>query len=380
MKSILAALVIIGIGLPAHAAAVGGDSAGGGDRSALEKFANLQPNSKNTREYYRSWFISAAAQGFAELEPFAWLDAEFKDAKGNPKKLSIKDLRAARRMVFELNGNSTPNSFIVDEKLQNPLTGEPRMAQNAKGPRFWLNPIEWGRVLDEKYSREQANRIRMATAVHEFLSRVGLESTGDFTFSSVLTQQETVAEAKTIFDQLVKKLFGEPDLSEFYSCDATLFRVDQSQKIPVWRSPIPLRTYLKWSMGPGHLDDIDGKPAIPNPNFVMGTASSCLTDALEMTGFAKPYMVSNDVLKFLYRAPETGLYFDLCYVMGDAGHGHTYEGAARFALREINEKEKFYDIHYVTEEKRVTGRNSIQIQYNNYEMDLSCGRIVEPKS
>ena len=84
----------------------------------------------------------------------------------------------------------------------------------------------------------------MVTAVHESLSQQGLESTGDFTFSSKILQRDAMTQAREQYAKLSESFFGTIDPSEFYSCDADLFRIEKGQKVKVWRSPIPLRTYF----------------------------------------------------------------------------------------------------------------------------------------
>lgn len=161
----------------------GGATSGGGDEDRLVDQLELRnrPILIDREELLKS-FVHYARIGVKLLKAYSQFGWRF----GNGEQLTSEDINTLYSIIDDLESGQ---KFFLDDKLVDPTTGKPRVAQNFSDGTFILNPTEWA-LLKEKYATDDAEAMRIAIAVHEVLQQPPLfkEGTGDFTFSSLLVK------------------------------------------------------------------------------------------------------------------------------------------------------------------------------------------------
>jgi hypothetical protein len=169
-----------------RAAEGGAGSTGGGDEKlllqTLKDTGTPLPEILNDKDLLKE-FVRLARNGIGELEKYSQIGWVFP----GEVKLSASDIKAARKIIDDLEKGRNGKRFLTNDGLLNPATGEPRLAQNSQGGDFMLNPRAWA-LLAQKYVPTAVERIRTVMATHEVLQQEPLrkEGTGNFAASSQL--------------------------------------------------------------------------------------------------------------------------------------------------------------------------------------------------
>lgn len=356
---------------------------GGGDLNLLENQSNLERR-EDSIDYYKKQIFKYGSKGLDILEKLSWKGFQFKNGKGEIKKLSVIKIREAIDVLHVF--MESQSNLKIDSTLINPQTGEARMMQNSSDETLWLNPIEFGSQLEEKYGEIVANNIRTAIVTHEFLSLVGLEHTGEFVFSKKLLGSNEVKAIIDNYDQDINNLFQNLESivigtnqkdKIYYSCIAEAYRIENNKKELVWSTDVPIRTYLTWSLGKGHMDTTeDGKPLLVNPNYVIGTSAGCYSDApLRVNGLISQDFTNDEAFNHLLKVDKNS-YLDICYVVGDPGPSYSknsFNGDGQFLLRK-RKKDEWYKFDYVTPETYISGNSQASLMWKDYQVDIMCQR------